>query len=124
MRSQTMDLLDEDIAAVKLSKSNGHGGINEDVSYVFTDQQTLDFFRKAITTATKDSNDVVNDPEYDVMVEYEPNKDGQLPTHGLHLILGETGSASKLMYVTNTDVYVTTKNVTKKLRQLILNESQ
>ncbi|MUV38358.1 hypothetical protein JNUCC1_02196 [Lentibacillus sp. JNUCC-1] len=120
MKSETMSLLDEKVAVVKISKSKGDGGINEDYFLSFENPAELEFLQKAITTAEKASDKIVPNPDYDVLVEYGSKSDGGLPTHGLHLTLGKKGQASQFMYIEDDMVYLTTPEVTNKLRELIL----
>ncbi|WP_245998122.1 hypothetical protein [Siminovitchia terrae] len=73
---------------------------------------------KAITTAMKQpGKDKITDPDYDVKVEYE-SKEGELPTHELHLWLGEKNEQSMFMYVADDSVYLTSAEMTRKLREL------
>ncbi|NEU31764.1 hypothetical protein GN156_13415 [bacterium LRH843] len=120
LQEETMVLLDEKIAAVKVSKSNGFGEMNTDILHSFTDDKSIKTFKKAITTAGKFMGDVeIADPEYDVMVEYA----GHLPTHGIHLWLGEENEKSTFMYIGDNVIYFTSPQNTKELRTLIYQES-
>ena len=118
--TETMVLLDEKISAVKISKSNGFGGMNEDYLHSYTDAESIETFSNAITTAQKQMGKVdVSEPEYDVMVEYT-SAEGQFPTHGIHLWLGKENEKSMFMYIGDDEVYLTTPKMTEKLRTLIL----
>lgn len=118
-QAETMALLDEKVTEVKISKSNGFGEMNEDIILSFKDNKSLDIFEKAIATAIKQPGKAdISEPEYDVMVEYE----GELPTHGIHLWLGKEGEKSTFMYITDDSVYLTSPQMTNKLRKLILSE--
>lgn len=118
-QAETMVLLDEKVTEVKISKSNGFGEMNEDIILSFKDNKSLDIFEKAITTAIKQPGKAdISEPEYDVMVEYE----GELPTHGIHLWLGKEDEKSTFMYITDDSVYLTSPQMTNKLRKLILSE--
>lgn len=118
-QAETMVLLDEKVSEVKISKSNGFGEMNEDIILSFKDKKSLDIFEKAITTAIKQPGKAdISEPEYDVMVEYE----GELPTHGIHLWLGKKDEKSTFMYITDDSVYLTSPQMTNKLRKLILSE--
>ncbi|MGR3763033.1 hypothetical protein [Rossellomorea sp. NS-SX7] len=122
-RSETMVLLDEKISKVEISTSNGLGGMNEEVLLYFQDKDSLSFFETAITTARKQPGKVdFTEPDYDVMVEYEPNNEGDLPAHGIHLWLGDEGHNSTFVYIGDDAVYHATPEITKKLRGLILSE--
>lgn len=117
--AETMVLLDEKVSAVKVSKSNGFGGMNEDIMQSYTDVESIKTFKNAITTAQKQVGKVdVSEPEYDVMVEYT-SVEGQLPTHGIHLWLAKENEKSMLMYIGDDEVYLTSAKNTQKLRLLI-----
>ncbi|MED3572634.1 hypothetical protein [Cytobacillus praedii] len=121
-QAETMVLLDEKIAEVKISESEGFEEMNQDIILSFKDKKSLDTFEKAITTAIKQRGKVdISEPEYDVMVEYESDE-GELPTHGIHLWLGKEDEKSTFMYITDDHVYLTSTQMTKKLRELILSE--
>ncbi|WP_313804307.1 hypothetical protein [Cytobacillus sp.] len=118
-QAETMVLLDEKVSEVKISKSNGFGEMNEDIILSFKDNKSLDIFERAITTAIKKPGKAdISEPEYDVMVEYE----GELPTHGIHLWLGKEDEKSTFMYIMDDSVYLTSPQMTNKLRKLILSE--
>ncbi|USK86198.1 hypothetical protein [Peribacillus asahii] len=121
-QAETMVLLDEKISEVKISKSKGFGGMNEDFVLSFKDKKSIDIFKKAITTAVKQPGKVdITEPNYDVMVEYKSDGEG-LPTHGIHLWLGKENEKSTFMYITNDTIYLTSPQMTKELRELILSE--
>ncbi|MFJ7976645.1 hypothetical protein ACIQZI_13225 [Peribacillus sp. NPDC096379] len=121
-QAETMVLLDEKISEVKISKSKGFGGMNEEFILTFKDKESLDIFEKAITTAIKQLGKVdIAEPEYDVMVEYMA-EEGELPTHGIHLWLGKENEKSTFMYIADDSVYLTSPQITKKLRMLIFSE--
>ncbi|MBU8880550.1 hypothetical protein BGM26_16465 [Bacillus sp. FJAT-29790] len=116
---ETMVLLDEKISEMKISKSNGFGGMNEDIIQSFTDAESINTFKNAIITSQKQMGKVdVSEPEYDVMVKYT-SADGQLPTHGIHLWLGKENEKSMFMYIGDDEVYLTSAINTQKLRELI-----
>ncbi|MDQ0231701.1 hypothetical protein [Metabacillus malikii] len=119
--NETMTLLDAEVSGVKLSISKGLGGMNEDILTSFTDQHAINVFEKSITTAVHKPGKVKDDPpQYDVMVEYEEDKDGgELPTHGMHLWLGQENEPSTFIYIGDDVTYETTIQVTNELRQLI-----
>ena len=84
--AETMVLLDEEIREIKVSKSEGLGGINEESFISFKDRKSIAVFEKAITTVVKQSGKAdISKPEYDIAVEYK----GDLPSHGIHLWHGE-----------------------------------
>ncbi|MCR2822255.1 hypothetical protein [Lederbergia panacisoli] len=120
--AETMVLLDEKIAKVNISKSKGFGEMNEDIILSFNDEQSLNIFEKAITTAVKQSGKVdILKPEFDVMVEYK-SEEGGLPVHALHLWLGQENEKSTFMYITDDSTYLTSAEMTNKLRKLILSK--
>ena len=117
-QGNTMVLLDEKVKEVNVSKSSGVGDMNQDIIFSFNDEQSIKVFEKAIKTAVKQKSDInETKPDYDVMVEY----DGGLPTHAIHLWLGEEGEKSILMYMVGEgETYLTTSKATDQLRELIL----
>ncbi|RBP93190.1 hypothetical protein DFO70_106325 [Cytobacillus firmus] len=117
--AEKMVLLDEKINEIKVSKSEGFGEINEDKFLSFNDRKSIAAFEEAITTAVKQpGNADISKPEYDIAVEYK----GDLPSHGIHLWLGEENKKSAFMYITDESVYLTSPEVTIKLRSLILSQ--
>lgn len=121
-QGETMVLLDERISEVKISKSKGFGGMNEDFILSFKDKKALDTFEKAIKTAIKQPKKAdKSKPDYDVMVEYESDE-GELPTHGIHLWLGKENEKSTFMYIADDSIYLTSSQMTERLRELILSE--
>lgn len=92
--AETMVLLDEEIREIKVSKSEGLGGINEENFISFKDRKSIGVFEKAITTAVKQSGNAdISEPEYDKALEYK----GDLPSHGIHLWLVEDNEKSAFM---------------------------
>ncbi|WP_078382241.1 hypothetical protein [Sutcliffiella halmapala] len=122
--SETMVLLDAVIEEVNLSESNGVGDINEDILISFTNKESIAFFEEVITTARKQRGEsTLSNPDYDVMIQYEETADGgRLPTHGLHIWLGDKDKPSYLMYMMGEEVYSTSAKTTNKLRSYILEE--
>ncbi|TSI02553.1 hypothetical protein [Lysinibacillus sp. BW-2-10] len=114
----TMVLLDEKVKEINVSKSGGIGDMNQDIIFSFNDEQAIEVFEKAIQTAVKQQSDSTETtPDYDVMVEYEEG----LPTHAIHLWLGEEGEKSTLMYMVGEgETYLTSSKVTNQLRELML----
>jgi hypothetical protein len=116
---EKMVLLDEKISEVNVSKSNGFGGMNEEILYSFQDKESLTRFEKAITSAVIQPGKAdISDPEYDVMVEYQP--EGEFPAHGIHLWLGGENERSTFMYIGDDAVYLTSPAHSKKLRELLI----
>jgi len=119
-QENTMVLLDETIKEINVSKSGGIGDMNQDIIQSFDDEQSIKVFEKAIRTAVKQEA-VINEtkPDYDVMVEY----DGGLPTHAIHLWIGEENEKSILMYMVGEgETYQTSSKMTNQLRELIFSE--
>jgi len=108
-----------DITKVKVSKSEGFGGINENSFYVFDDLNSLRIFGEEIEAAEKQSEitDMI-EPEYDLLVEYGEGEDA--PAYFLHLWLGEENSQSTVMYVGHDTTYRVPKDLSQKLRRLFL----
>jgi hypothetical protein len=120
---ETMVLLDEKISEVNVSKSNGFGGMNEEILYSFQDKESLTKFENAIISAVRQPGKAdISDPEYDVMVEYQP--EGEFPAHGIHLWLGGENERSTFMYIGDDAVYLTSPAHTEKLRELIVEEKK
>lgn len=120
---ETMALLDEKIVEVNLSKSDGFDEMNLDILHTFSDEKSIKQFERAISTAQKQMGKVdVPQPEYDVMITYASENDRQLPTHAIHLWLGKENEKAQFMYLGDDEVYVTTKQITKKLRMLIVSD--
>lgn len=113
-----MVLLDEKIKQINISKSSGVGDMNQDILFTFNDEQSIKAFEKAIKSAVKQQTDInETNPDYDLMVEYE----GGLPTHAIHLWLGEENEKSTLMYMVGEgETYVTSSKYTDQLRELII----
>jgi hypothetical protein len=121
-QGETMVLLDENISEIKISESKGTGEMNEEIILSIKDKESLNVFEKAITTAVMQSGKAdTTKPDYDIMVEYEADEGG-LPTHGIHLWLGKENEKSRFMYITDDSIYLTSPQMTKKLRELILSE--
>ncbi|MEK5233833.1 hypothetical protein MHB42_19245 [Lysinibacillus sp. FSL K6-0232] len=119
-QENTMVLLDEKVREVNVSKSGGIGDMNQDIIFSFKDEQAIKVFEKAIRTAVKQQSNInETNPDYNVMVEYE----GGLPTHAIHLWLGEEDEKSTLMYMVGEgETYLTSSKATNQLRELILTE--
>ncbi|MBO1511367.1 hypothetical protein [Metabacillus bambusae] len=115
-----MILLDEKVKEIIIAKSSGVGEMNQDIFLSINDRQSINVFEKAIKTAMKQKSDVNKaNPDYDVMVEYE----GALPTHAIHLWLGEENEESILMYMVGEgETYLTSSKTTNQIRKLILSE--
>ena len=119
-QENTMVLLDEKVKEVNVAKSSGVGDMNQDIILSLDNKQSIKVFEMAIRNAViHQSNINETTPDYDVMVKY----DGGLPTHAIHLWLGEEGEKSILMYMVGEgETYLTTSKATDQLRELILLE--
>jgi len=110
-----MTLLDT-ITEISISKSGGYGGINENYFSSFSDLEITSAFEEIMKSA-KIKDEKVNEekPDYDILVNYE-NGD----THLLHLILGDKGENSVLMYVGHeSNTYFVSPDATLELRKLL-----
>lgn len=121
LSQEMMTLLDQEVNAVSISRSEGLGGINENTFHTFTDDESIAFFEQAITTAQV-SNLKSRDrqPDYDILIEYKPTDEGGFPTHGLHLWLGQEDEKSKWSYIGDDTIYISSEKVTNQLRKYIL----
>lgn len=93
-----MTLLD-DISSISISKSNGYGGINDDYLTTIEQDTLIEKFKKIIKNAEgkrKKVNVKNEKPDYDIVVDY-----GNDETHLLHLVLGNEGENSRVMYMGN-----------------------
>ena len=117
---ETMVLLDEKIMKVEVSKSNGVGDVNLEISKTFEDKPTIRVFENAIKNAVmKEVTLPKTNPDFDLIIDYGDN----LPKHAIHLWLGKDNEQSIMMYmVEGGDTYVTSMKITKALRDLLLNE--
>ena len=119
---ETMVLLDEEVSEINLSLSNGTGEMNDEIIFTVKDEKDVEIFENAILTATKQNNyGKLEIPHYDVMVEYKSDE-GKLPTHAIHLWLGEENENSIFTYMLSDDVYFTSPKVTGELRGILLAE--
>jgi len=119
---ETMVLLNEEISEINLSLSNGTGEMNDEIIFTVKDEKDVEIFENAILTATKQNNyGKLEIPHYDVMVEYKSDE-GKLPTHAIHLWLGEENESSIFTYMLSDDVYFTSPKATGELRGILLAE--
>lgn len=116
-KGEPMVLLDEPIKAIHFSPSKGVGEINETILFSIKEDADIKTVEKVILTAVKEPT-VINErlPDYDVMVEYKKG----LPTHAIHLWVGEQDDPSILMYMVNDgETYLTTGDMTNVLREMV-----
>ncbi|WP_223702147.1 hypothetical protein [Sutcliffiella deserti] len=121
---ETMVLLDETLAEVNVAKSEGAGDMNLILLHSFDDKETVAFFKEAITTARNVGDSPLENPDYDVMVEYKATEEGSLPAHGIHLWLGEADEKSYFMYMIGDEVYETSAKTTNRMRAYILESGE
>ena len=115
----TMVLLDEEVKEVNLSNSVNVGEVNPNLFFSYKEKKAIKVFENAIKTAVKKQTTIETIPDYDVLVEYV----GGLPTHAIHLWLGEEDEKSILMYMVGEgETYVTSSKATNELRKLLLSE--
>lgn len=121
--SSSMALLDEDIVAIGVSESKGFGGMNEDIYHLIDRKEEIEAFVNVIKSTKKASDIHMNHvlPELDLLVEYS-GVNGDLPTHGLHVIIGMEGERSILFYIGDDEAYETTVEETSTLRNLLLKD--
>ncbi|WP_216829695.1 hypothetical protein [Alkalihalobacterium elongatum] len=119
-QEETMDLLNEKISSIEISKSIRTGEINHDVLKTLKDQQSINRIEKAIRTAiTQPSHININEttPDFDMIVNYAEG----YPSHPIHIWLGEEGTESTLTYIFGEkQTYVTTVKSTNELREILL----
>jgi hypothetical protein len=119
---ETMQLLDEEVAEIRISAFESWDEMNGDTLLSFKDAKAVSTFEEAIRTARKQPDDAERtDPDYDVMVIYTQ----QSPVHAIKLWLGEEGQESVFSYGFNDwgeAVYATSAKHTDQMRKLILLE--
>lgn len=95
-QNKQMTMLD-DISSISIFESDGYGGINENFVTTIDKDTIISRFEEAFKDAEgrKQKVDVDTEkPDYDILIRYENGE-----THGLHLVLGNTGEKSRVMYV-------------------------
>lgn len=119
---ETMQLLDEQVAEIRISDFETWDEMNGDTLLSFKEAKDVRAFEEAIRTARKQPDDAKRtDPDYDVMVVYAQ----QSPIHAIKLWLGEEGQESVFSYgfkEWGEDVYVVSAKHTDRMRELILPE--
>jgi len=119
---ETMQLLDEQIAEIRISAFENWDEMNGDTLLSLKEAKDVSVFEEAIRTARKQADDAKRtDPDYDVMVVYAQ----QSPVHAIRLWLGEEGQESVFSYAFKDwgeDVYVVSSKYTDRMRELILSE--
>lgn len=121
---ETMQLLDEQVAEIRISDFETWDEMNGDTLLSFKEAKDVRAFEEAIRTARKQPDDAKRtDPDYDVMVVYAQ----QSPIHAIKLWLGEEGQESVFSYgfkEWGEDVYVVSAKHTDRMRELILPEGR
>lgn len=105
-----------ELTKVSLSIGAEFGQINTDFMVIYEDEESLDLFQHAISTAVKNEGVVdMASPEYDLqVVDTAGNK------YGYHLWLGENGQSSVLMNTKDTHtIYTISKDYTEALIALV-----
>lgn len=96
-----MSLLDDDISSISVSKSEGYGGINDDYFITIDEKSSTSEFQDILKKAENKKQKIDVDkesPDYDLVINY--GKDKELL---LHLVLGDKGEKSRIMYMGNED---------------------
>lgn len=95
-QEKEMTILD-DISSISISKSSGYGGINENYIATIDKETTISRFEEVLKNAVGREQKINVDtekPDYDILIRYDNGE-----THLLHLVLGNTGEESRVMYV-------------------------
>jgi hypothetical protein len=110
-----MTLLDR-ISQISISNSEGFGGLNENFIFSSNVKAVTSNFEEIMERSLLTNKKIDKDsPDYDIFLEYD-NQD----THGLHLILGNSGKESYLTYIGHEDkVYKVSPKDTDKIRKML-----
>lgn len=108
----------DNITDISISISNGYGGLNEDYILLMDQENSISGFENVLQNAKKLSRDmyVANEnPDYDLLIRYDNGE-----TQGLHLLLGNTGEESVIMYIGHEKQgYIVSPKETKEIRKLL-----
>lgn len=108
----------DNITDISISISNGYGGLNEDYILLMDQENSISGFENVLQNAKKLSRDmdVANEkPDYDLLIRYDNGE-----TQGLHLLLGNTGEESVIMYIgQERQGYIVSPKETKEIRKLL-----
>ncbi len=121
IESETLALLDEEIAEIRLTESKGMQIIGEEDAetlFAFTDPKDIAVLKKVLTTAVLHEQFIPpGDPEFHLYVHYEED----LPVHAFHLWLGNDEEQSLIMYMIDETekIYVVSDEMSKQLRSFI-----
>ncbi len=106
------------VSDISISISNGYGGLNENYFLSINQEEAISGFEGILKNAKEIRRDVnVNNekPDYDILIRYE--NDG---THGLHLLLGNVGEESIIMFIGHEENgYIVSPKDTNELRKLL-----
>lgn len=114
---ERLALLDEKIETIRVSKSTGLGLNNEESVVAIEKEEQVAVLEAALRNAKLQSGELPEaTPEYDLMVEYQNG----LPSHPLHLWLGEEGVEALVAYTVNyEEVYKISAKDADEIRKVI-----
>lgn len=114
---ERLALLDEKIETIRVSKSTGLGLNNEESVVAIEEVEQIAVLEAALRNAKLQSGVLPEAmPEYDLMVEYQNG----LPSHPLHLWLGEEGEEALVTYTVNyEEVYKISAKDADEIRKVI-----
>ncbi|MDX8047206.1 hypothetical protein SH601_14555 [Gracilibacillus sp. S3-1-1] len=116
-QEENITLLDN-ISTISISDSDGYGGINENYFTTIDRDTLIAKFENVLKSARakKQKVDVTNEkPDYDVLIRYENGE-----THGLHIVLGDIGEESRVMYIGHENIgYNIPDKGTELLREIV-----
>lgn len=106
----------KEISKVSISISDGAGEINPDFFGLYENEDALDVFQRAFSSAVREKGVVdITSPDYDLEVI---NKHGNI--RGYHLWLAEESQKSTLMNMSDTHtIYYVPEEITNQLIGLI-----
>ena len=91
-----MILLDH-IISITISQSHSYGEVNKNYFKVIHDARELTYIENSLKKAhsKKQKIDIMKEkPDFDLIIHYRESR-----THLLHLVLGDRGETSRIMYV-------------------------
>ena len=116
-QSEEMKLLGN-ISEISISESNGYGGLNEKYFVSINQAESIVVFGEVLQNAKEKNQDVDvtnGKADYDILMRYENGG-----TYGLHLILGNAGAESKVMYIGHEKIgYNISPEDTNKIRNFL-----
>lgn len=115
-----MTLIDN-VSSIFISESGAYGGLNENYFTTIDQDAPISKFEEVVKNAEGKKQKVNVDeekPDYDILVRYENGE-----THGLHLVLGNTGEKSRIMYIGHEqNGFDISPKDTKLLRDMLVNQ--